>query len=62
MIDNLTGKIVNYSLISVSPKRTFVISVVFLSSQIELIDFRMFVTKHNNLFRISVTDYSNFMD
>lgn len=49
VIDNLSRKIVNYSLISVSPKGKFVISVVFLPSQIELIDFRMFVTKHDNL-------------
>lgn len=51
MIDNLLRKIVNYSLISVSPKGKFVISVVFLPSQIELIDFRMFVTKGDNLSR-----------
>lgn len=49
VIDNLSRKIVNYSLISVSPKGKFVISVVFLPTQIELIDFRLFVTKHDNL-------------
>lgn len=51
VIDNLSRRIVNYSLISVSPKGKFVISVVFLPSQIELIDFRLFVTKHDNLSR-----------
>lgn len=53
VIDNLSRKIVNYSLISVSPKGKFVISVVFLPSQIELIDFRMFVTKRDDLSRRS---------